>query len=72
MLIIKGDDLNRQDKDGQMALHWASRQGHDTVAKMLIDNNADLNFQENTGFTPLIWAAIQSNFIARAEMKLKY
>lgn len=65
MLINKGADVNDQDNNGQTALNWATRLGHDQVAKILIDNNADLNFQDNQGFTPLIWAAIQSNFSNR-------
>ena len=35
--------VNCQDKDGDTALMWAAWCGHESIAKLLLDNGADVN-----------------------------
>jgi ankyrin repeat protein len=42
---------------GATALHWASANGHEDVARFLLANKANINARTNDGHTPLHWAA---------------
>ena len=55
-------EIDRKDKDGWTALHWASWSGLDRLSDMLIERNADINNREGNGFTPLMLAAMRGNF----------
>ena len=37
LLISKGCDINAADKDGENALHVASKEGHKDIVKLLIE-----------------------------------
>ena len=55
-------EIDRKDKDGWTARHWASWSGLDRLSDMLIERNADINNREGNGFTPLMLAAMRGNF----------
>ncbi len=40
MLIIKGADINCQDKDFYTPLHYASENGFNEIVELLLRNNA--------------------------------
>ena len=46
-----------QDKDRSMALIRASRDGHETVARLLIDEGAEIDAWDSSRSTALIWAS---------------
>ena len=56
-LIGVGVDVSAQDKYGNTALIWASRNGHIEVAQLLIEEGADVNAQDNVGGTALMRAS---------------
>lgn len=65
-LIEQGAQLAHQDNDGFTALHYAAKNGHLEVVKMLVERGADLNvFPDETKFyrgeTPLNSACSYSN-----------
>jgi hypothetical protein len=49
------DTVNSKSINEMAPLHWAARNGHPSVAKLLIDHGADLNTR-GYGLPPLIWA----------------
>eukprot|EP00750_Incisomonas_marina_P029907 INCI7241.6.p2 GENE.INCI7241.6~~INCI7241.6.p2 ORF type:complete len:206 (+),score=44.98 INCI7241.6:267-884(+) len=57
LLVERGADVNRKDKDGRTPLMLASIDGHKNIIEHLIANNADLNLQELKGNTALQMAA---------------
>jgi ankyrin repeat protein len=42
-----------KDKNGYTPLHWAAKNGHADVAKLLLANKAESNAKTNIGWTPL-------------------
>src|SRR5438046_8176838 len=36
-------DVNKGDKGGGTALHWAAGNGHEAVVRLLLEHNADVN-----------------------------
>src|SRR5204863_3116842 len=42
-LLEEGDDVNEKDNDGWTALHWAVFDGHEKVARLLIEHGADVD-----------------------------
>ncbi|MEG7523874.1 MAG: ankyrin repeat domain-containing protein [Chromatiales bacterium] len=54
-------ELNTIDKNGNAPLHIASKNGHNTIVKILIDKGADANLTNKNGDTPLNWALIKGN-----------
>ena len=55
-------EIDRKDKDGWTALHWASWSGLDRLSDMLIERKAGINTREGSGFTRLMLAAMRGNF----------
>jgi hypothetical protein len=49
------DTVNSKSIHDMSPLHWAARNGHSSVAKLLIDHGADVNTR-GYGLPPLIWA----------------
>jgi ankyrin repeat protein len=41
------------------ALMWAAHNGHDDVAKILVNKGADVNAKDNAGYTPVVYAALR-------------
>lgn len=56
--MIDQGETNRCDTSGYTALHYAARQGHYDVCKLLVDNKAEVNARTNGGATPLYRAAM--------------
>ncbi|KAL3909141.1 MAG: hypothetical protein SGILL_008207, partial [Bacillariaceae sp.] len=52
-ISISTEHINRQDKNGWTALHFATRSGHARVVQLLLDNGADPELAGKTGETPL-------------------
>ena len=50
-------NVNAEDTGGSTALHFASRDGHEAIARELLAQGADVNIKENIGFTPLMDAS---------------
>lgn len=72
MLLKKGISANAEDSAGYTALHYAARNGHHEICKMLLENNASANAQTRCGrATPLHRAAMQGR-ISIVELLLKF
>ncbi|MFC1842303.1 ankyrin repeat domain-containing protein, partial [Candidatus Dependentiae bacterium] len=58
LLLQKGADVNKADKDGQTPLHEACSCfcGKLDIVKVLLQNGADVNKANKNGLTPLYWA----------------
>ena len=56
LLIDTGADVTCRDKEGNTAVHWASRAGHVGVLGLLLVRNCPLDVQNNVGETALHWA----------------
>lgn len=48
-----GAHLNTSNEDGRTSLHWASRNGHAAMVKLLIEMGADMDICDIGGWTPL-------------------
>jgi ankyrin repeat protein len=46
-----------QDSTGMTPLHWASWNGHEAIAKLLVEKGAQLSVHDDDGDTPLLCAA---------------
>lgn len=56
-LEVVGDLIDMKSDEGRSALWKSCSNGHDEVAKYLLDNKADVNTSDNEGFTPLHMAS---------------
>jgi ankyrin repeat protein len=57
-LLDKNVNVESVDDSGQTSLSWAAGNGHEGVAKLLLDKNADIESKVNIySQTPLSWAA---------------
>lgn len=56
-LIDLGANINRQDRNGQTALHWASLNGDPELTRALLQAGADRNLQDGRGKRALELAA---------------
>ncbi len=52
-LLEAGANVNKTDKSGRTALHWASIQGHLEPTKVLVEKGIDYNKATNGGTTAL-------------------
>jgi ankyrin repeat protein len=58
------NNVNRHDKHGKTALHYAAAQGDEDEVFALLDAGADINARDNEGNTPLHEAAaFQNNYL---------
>ncbi|KAJ5620434.1 Glycerophosphoryl diester phosphodiesterase [Penicillium lagena] len=66
LLVNAGVDINYQDEQGETALHFAARFGHDECARILLEGTehqkADTELAENTySWTPLFIACVDGS-----------
>lgn len=61
LLIEKGADVAKRDKDGWTALTWAAWSGFPKVSEELINKNIDINAKDKKGNTALMVAAQRGN-----------
>jgi len=55
--IDDGADVDAQDESGWAPLHWAARNGHEDIVKLLIDKGATIDIRTPiSDSTPLHWA----------------
>ncbi|QRD90568.1 nucleoside phosphorylase [Aspergillus flavus] len=55
-------DINAKDNHGTTALHWAVRNGHKAMVKLLVNNkNTNINAKDSYGRTALHWAGRSAN-----------
>ena len=56
-LVVKGQDPNAQDSDGNTAIMKAIDNWNDDLVQVLLDLGADPNFKTNSGWTAILYAA---------------
>jgi ankyrin repeat protein len=52
-LMERGANVDASTGDGQTALHWAARSGHEAVVRLLINNGANLDTKDDGQKTAL-------------------
>jgi ankyrin repeat protein len=67
ILLNAGADVKKKDGLGMTPLHWAAFNGHEQMAKVLLEYRAPLNIKENNGYTPAGMAEMK-RFNKLAEM----
>ena len=70
MLLEKGAQVDREDRQGVTPLYGAAGKGHVEVARLLIQRGADINHSTKKGDTPLLFAAF-ANHIEIVRMLLE-
>ncbi len=60
-LLEKGADINKTDKDGWTALHWAAWSGMGNIVDLLLNSNANVNTLDKNGQSALMVASIRGN-----------
>ncbi|CAC5385999.1 unnamed protein product [Mytilus coruscus] len=55
-VLLEEANVNKFSKEGYVPLHYACMKGHETIVKMLLQNNANVNHLNKTGWTPLMFA----------------
>lgn len=71
LLLDKGADVGRQDRQGKTALFLAAESGHEKIARRLLEKSADSNRTDNCGRTAL-FAAITSGHETITDLLLKH
>jgi hypothetical protein len=61
LLSIRNINVNVKDVYGETPLHWAAKNGHVEIARVLLQNGAEVNVRNNYGNTPLHYAAIHGH-----------
>ena len=56
VLIHNNVDIEKQNGDGETALHGAIEYGRSEIVKILVNQNANMNTPDFNGETPLCWA----------------
>ena len=55
--------IDALDDDTESLLHWAAREGHTEIARILIDKHqSDVDAVNKLKWTPLHWAAIEGHY----------
>jgi hypothetical protein len=57
ILSIRNINVNVKNVNGNTPLHYAVRNGHVEITRLLLENGAEVNVKSVGGFTPLHWAA---------------
>lgn len=75
LLLQRGADVNRQDRDGRTMLSHACERGHLEAVKVLVRNNADPEMVDTWGNSALMYAAVEGHahvveFLVRAFKRL--
>lgn len=75
LLLQRGADVNRQDRDGRTVLSHACEKGHLEAVKVLVRNNADPEIVDTWGNSALMYAAVEGHshvveFLVRAFKRL--
>ena len=52
-LLEQKADVDAKDKDGETALHWATRSGHEAVVRLLLEHKADVDAKDKERETAL-------------------
>lgn len=55
--LIKRCDVNKQDRKGWTALHFAAQEYHCGIVKLLLEHGASIDIEDANGNTPL-WQAV--------------
>ncbi len=61
LLLDNGANLSDRDEKGKTALHWAARQGHESVTRLLLDREANVSATNKQGWTALLSAACRGH-----------
>ena len=69
LLLEHKTDVNAKDESGWIALHWAAKNGYETVVQLLMDRGADINAEDNDSETALRWAAKYGNKTVVRQLK---
>lgn len=59
--LNKGADVNCRDKDGLTPLIWTAIQGHEEVARLLLERGGDVEAKNRNGDTALMWASLMGH-----------
>ncbi|KAH7117653.1 ankyrin repeat-containing domain protein [Dendryphion nanum] len=59
ILLEFGAEINSQNDDGRIAMHFAIYTGFESLLRMLLQHGADPNIQDKKGRTPLHVAALE-------------
>jgi serine/threonine-protein phosphatase 6 regulatory ankyrin repeat subunit B len=69
-MLLRYCDVNKQNKNGETALHLAAYAKEGIFLRMLIENGANIEAQDKKGFTPLMSAAAKNQHINRTKWLL--
>ncbi|XP_065343629.1 serine/threonine-protein phosphatase 6 regulatory ankyrin repeat subunit B-like [Cloeon dipterum] len=61
LLESKNLSINRQDKDGKTALHYAAKEGNLGIVQQLLSQRADVQLKDHNGWTALHYAILTNN-----------
>ncbi|XP_065343624.1 uncharacterized protein LOC135941815 [Cloeon dipterum] len=61
LLSTKNLSINRQDKDGKTALHYAAEEGNLGIAQQLLSQRANVLLKDHNGWTALHYAILTNN-----------
>ncbi|XP_076620004.1 uncharacterized protein LOC143341171 [Colletes latitarsis] len=70
-LLKKGVSANIEDSAGYTALHYASRNGHYEICKILLENNASVNAQTRCGHATALHRAATQGHVNIVQLLLK-
>jgi hypothetical protein len=61
ILIKKGATLEKKDKNGFTALHYATQNDHTNMVELLLSEGTDIEIKNNAGYSPLSVAVSQNH-----------